>query len=91
METTELARGEQFNVDTDHTVAVDASVQYATFRPGGVKNRAFGGEGNVAKSSRPGNVRVRNRDFESLAENVAGGIPGGGGGSDDGIGVSGFR
>ncbi len=93
IETIELEQGEQFNVDTDHIVAFDASVQYSTFRPGGVKSRAFGGEGKVAKFSGPGKIWIQNRDFESLAEKVAEEIPGGGGDGgddDDGVGVSDF-
>jgi len=58
----ELDQGEQFNVDTDHIVAFDASVNYSTFRPGGLKSRAFGGEGKVAKFNGPGTIWVQNDD-----------------------------
>jgi uncharacterized protein (TIGR00266 family) len=92
METVELERGEQFNVDTEHIVAFDSTVQYSTVRPGGVKSRAFGGERKVVTFSGPGKIWILNRDFESLAEKVAGEIPGSGGGGDDddGIGVDDF-
>jgi uncharacterized protein (TIGR00266 family) len=76
----ELGQGEQINIDTDHIVAFDSSVQYSTFRPGGLKSRAFGGEGKVAEFTGPGSVWLQNRDFESLAEKV---IKEEGGGEED--------
>jgi uncharacterized protein (TIGR00266 family) len=79
----ELADGEQINVDTDHIVAFDASVQYTTQRIGGLKGRAFGGEGKVATFTGPGNLWIQNRDFESLAEKIGEELPNRGGGDDD--------
>jgi len=87
----ELDQGEQFNVDTDHIVAFDSTVNYTTRRIGGLKSKAFGGEGKVAEFTGPGTVWLQNRDFESLAEAIAEELPGGGGGGDDDdIGVSDF-
>jgi len=86
----ELAQGEQINVDTDHIVAFDSSVQYSTFRAGGLKSQAFGGEGKVAEFTGPGSVWIQNRDFESLAEKVFEEEGGGGGGDDDEGGVTDF-
>ena len=89
----ELDQGEQFNVDTDHIVAFDATVDYSTRRIGGLKSKAFGGEGKVAEFTGPGTVWLQNRDFESLAEKISEELPGGGGGGDDdddGVGVSDF-
>ena len=86
----ELGEGEQINVDTDHIVAFDSSVNYTTHRPGGMKSRAFGGEGKVAQFNGPGTVWIQNRDFESLAEKIAEEIPNGGGDDDDGVGVGDF-
>ncbi len=91
MQRRELEQGEQFNVDSDHVVAFDSTVQYSSFRVGGVKSKAFGGEGKVQQFSGPGTVWYQNRDFESLAEKIAEELPGGGGGGDDdGVGVSDF-
>ncbi len=85
MEELALAEGEQINVDSDHIVAFDSSVQYSTFRPGGLKSRAFGGEGKVAQFTGPGKVWIQNRDFEALAERVISEEAPGGGGDDGGI------
>lgn len=87
----ELEQGEQHNVDTDHIVAFDSSVNYSTSRMGGLKSKAFGGEGKVATFNGPGRVWIQNRDFESLAEKISEELPGGGGGDDGGdVGVSDF-
>jgi uncharacterized protein (TIGR00266 family) len=92
MERVELEQGEQFNIDSDHVVAFDSTVQYTTNRVGGMKSRAFGDEGKVQQFAGPGVVWYQNRDFESLAEKIAEELPGGGGGDDDGgdVGVSDF-
>jgi uncharacterized protein (TIGR00266 family) len=91
MKEIELEQGEQFNVDTDHIVAFDGSVSYTTRRMGGLKSKAFGGEGKVAEFQGPGTVWIQNRDFESLAEKISEELPGGGGGDDDGgVGVNDF-
>lgn len=78
-----LEQGEQFNVDTDHIVAFDSTVSYTTHRVGGLKSKAFGGEGKVAEFTGPGTVWLQNRNFDSLAEKLAVGGSGGdeGGGS----------
>lgn len=81
MQQIELGQGERINVDTDHIVAFESSVQYSTSRAGGLKSRAFGGEGKVAEFTGPGAVWVQNRDFEALAEKVM--KEEGGGGDDD--------
>lgn len=87
----ELDEGDQINVDTDHIVAFDSTVNYSTHRVGGIKSRAFGGEGKAALFNGPGTVWIQNRDFESLAEKIAEEIPaGGGGGDDDGVGLGDF-
>jgi uncharacterized protein (TIGR00266 family) len=88
MRRVELGQGERINVDTDHIVAFDSSVQYTTFRAGGLKSRAFGGEGKVAEFTGPGSVWIQNRDFEALAEKVIDEEGGGGGGGDDDEGVT---
>jgi uncharacterized protein (TIGR00266 family) len=91
MKRIDLEQGEQFNVDSDHVVAFDSTVQYTSHRIGGMKSKAFGGEGKVHEFQGPGTVWIQNRDFESLAEKIAEELPGGGGGDDDGnIGVSDF-
>lgn len=91
MERVDLEQGEEYNVDSDHIVAFDASVGYSTRRVGGLKSRAFGGEGKVAEFTGPGSVWVQNREFESLAEKIAEELPQrGGGDDDDGIGVDDF-
>lgn len=92
MQTLELEQGEQFNVDSDHVVAFDSTVQYNSRRVGGMKSKAFGGEGKVHEFTGPGTVWYQNRDFESLAEAIAEELPGGGGGDDDdgSIGVDDF-
>lgn len=91
MKQIDLEQGEQQNIDTDHIVAFDSSTQYTTQRIGGMKSRAFGGEGKVATFTGPGSVWMQNRDFESLAEKIGDELPDqGGGGDDDGVGVSDF-
>jgi uncharacterized protein (TIGR00266 family) len=91
MERVDLEDGEQFNVDSDHVVAFDSTVQYSTRRMGGLRSKAFGGEGKVSEFVGPGSVWIQNRDVESLAEQIAGELPGGGGGGDDGgVGVEDF-
>lgn len=91
MRTLELEAGERYNVDTDHIVAFDSSVNYTTHRAGGLKSRAFGDEGKVAEFEGPGRVWIQNRDFESLADKIASEIPSGGGGDDDdGVGIGDF-
>jgi len=91
MQKIELGQGEQYNVDTDHIVGFDSTVQYTTRRMSGLKSKMFGGEGKVAEFTGPGSVWIQNRDFESLAEKIQEELPGGGGGDDDdGIGVDDF-
>jgi len=91
MKRIDLEQGEQFNVDSDHVVAFDSTVQYTSHRVGGMKSKAFGGEGKVHEFSGPGTVWIQNRDFESLAEAIAEELPNQGGGDDGGnVGVSDF-
>lgn len=90
MRRVDLDQGEQFNVDSDHVVAFDASVQYDSRRVGGLKSRAFGGEGKVHEFTGPGTVWYQNRDFESLAEKIAEELPDRADDDDGGVGVSDF-
>ena len=90
MRRVELDQGEQFNVDSDHVVAFDSTVQYNSRRVGGMKSKAFGGEGKVNEFTGPGTVWYQNRDFESLAEKIAEELPDGRGGDEGGGGVSDF-
>jgi uncharacterized protein (TIGR00266 family) len=90
MKRVELDQGEQFNVDSDHVVAFDATVQYNSRRVGGMKSKAFGGEGKVHEFTGPGVVWYQNRDFESLADKIAEELPDRGGDDDEGVGVSDF-
>lgn len=83
----ELEEGERYNVDTDHIVGFDSTVSHTTRRVGGLKSRAFGGEGKIAEFQGPGRVWIQNRDFESLADKIAEEIPGGRGDDDDGPGI----
>lgn len=87
-----LKAGERLDVDTEHIVAFDSSVDYDIRRVGGIKTTVFGGEGIfLAQLTGPGRVVLQSmtkamfmpqtkvrveRTRRSSAENVIGGILG---------------
>jgi uncharacterized protein (TIGR00266 family) len=56
-----LGPGERYTVDTDHIVALDASVQFSVQKSGSWKSTILGGEGLVCQLTGPGRVLMQSR------------------------------
>ncbi|AUX09464.1 hypothetical protein AArcSl_1838 [Halalkaliarchaeum desulfuricum] len=71
---TELDRGEKITVDTGHSVAWHADVDFSTHRVGGLKSTLLGGEGFVMTFEGPGTVYLQTRDYSSFIADIASNI-----------------
>lgn len=70
----ELERGEKLTVDTGHSVAWHADVEFSTHRVGGLKSTVLGGEGFVMTFEGPGTVYLQTRDYSSFIADIASNI-----------------
>jgi uncharacterized protein (TIGR00266 family) len=56
-----LAAGQTYTVDTDHIVAMDATINFRVRGMGSLKRTIFGGEGLVCELTGPGRVFMQSR------------------------------